>query len=48
MTVIRLQPSSVSLCALRKLRKEKNTGSLAGIRLQPLPTASPEERKLRM
>ena len=34
---------TVSWWALRELRKEKNTWHLVAIRLQPLPTVSPEE-----
>ena len=37
------QPSSMSQCSLKKLRKETNTCHLAAIRLQPLPMMSPEE-----
>ena len=44
----RLQPSYMSWWALRGLRKEKNTCSLAAIRLQQFPKVSPEEMKLRM
>ena len=43
-----LQPSKVRWWALREFRKEQNTCDLAVIRLQPLPTVSPEESNLRV